>query len=630
MLNLSVKSGLSRIVVLLALMLLVGVASPHFFATDNLLNVVEQSSINALLGMGVTFVIIAGGIDLSVGSILALSGLVGAHVMVHGGGVAAGMLSALLLGAACGIFNGLVITLTRIPPFIATLGMMLVARSAARIFSDQKPISGLPHAFTQLAGNFLGIPILAWLVLLTYALGHAILTRTQLGRYAYAIGGNEQASWLSGVAVTRYKCWLYGVSGLLAGLAGALLSARLNAASPLAGDMYELYAIAAAVIGGVSLLGGEGSVFGTLIGALIMGVLRNGLNLLNVPSAWEGIVVGGVLVAAVAVDRGRHVDFGQLRLPKWLRPVLIGGLFAVLLGAACYVRMSSQSATITIAFVPKAVGSPFWTAMQEGAQREADRRHVRLVALAADRETDVERQYQIVENLIEQHVQAILLAPSGSKELVGAIRKANDAHIPVFLIDSNIDAEAAAAVDAHVMSYIGSDNFAGGVLAGEALAQALEQRGEVAIIEGPVGHATAEARRLGCLQALQKFGQISVVASQTANSERERGFGVVQNILQAHPALRGVFAANDEMALGALQAIDAAGKSREVLVVGFDAVPEALAMIHKGRMLGSVAQFPDEMGRLGVAAAVDFLQSGIVPAAVVHTKVEIKTAANSR
>ncbi len=261
--------------------------------------------------------------------------------------------------------------------------------------------------------------------------------------------------------------------------------------------------------------------------------------------------------------------------------------------------------------------------MQEAGEKEAAALGVNLVSLAADRETDVERQYQIIENLIQQGVDAILLAPSGSKELVPAIRKANDAGIPVLLLDTRIDEEAAASVGARVLTYIGSDNFEGGAVAGRYLAAELGGVGEIAIIEGISGHETADQRRLGFLSGIEDSPGIRVVASQTANWERARAYTVAENLLQAHPDLAAVFAANDEMALGAIEAIDAAGRMDEIVVIGFDAIPDALANIRSGRMLGSVAQFPSEMGRLGVKHAVELVREGTPPPAEILTRVEL-------
>jgi ribose transport system permease protein len=621
---------LQTTLVLVGLVVLFGIASPHFLTTDNLLNVMQQSAINAILGIGLTFVIISAGIDLSVGSILALCGLVVADLLVAGHSTVVAIAAGLLVGLACGLVNGLITTLGRIPPFITTLGMMLIARSAAKIYSGSKPISGLPESFRALSGDVAGIPVLVIIVAALYVLAHVVLTRTKLGRYSYAIGGNEQAAWLSGVPVGRYKVAIYALSGLMAGVAAVLMTSRLNAASPLSGEMYELYAIAAAVIGGVSLMGGEGGVLGTLIGALIMGTLRNGLNALNVPSALEGMVVGGVLIAAVVLDRARHRPAEGRTVTGWRRHrstvVVAAAVVAAVLGAfvfrACTTSPEADQ-TLTIAFVPKALNSPFWADMERAAEREAAAQGVHLVSLAAERETDVERQYQIIENLIQQDVDAILLSPAGSKELVPAIRKANDAGIPVLLLDTRIDEAAAASVGAEVVTYIGSDNFEGGRVAGRALGAALHGRGEVAIIEGISGHETADQRRLGFLDGLEAFPGIGVVASQTANWERARAYTVAENLLQAHPEIDAIFAANDEMALGALEAVAAARRLDHVKVVGFDAIPDALANIRTGRLLGSVAQFPSEMGRLGVRHAVALVRDGTTPADEILTRVEM-------
>jgi len=261
--------------------------------------------------------------------------------------------------------------------------------------------------------------------------------------------------------------------------------------------------------------------------------------------------------------------------------------------------------------------------METAAAREAGLQNVHLVSLAADRETDVERQYQIIENVIQQGVDAILLAPSGSKELVPAIRKANDAGIPVFLLDTRIDEAAAGSVGAEVLTYIGSDNFEGGAVAGRYLAATLGGSGNIAIIEGISGHETADQRRLGFLSGIADYPGIRVVASQTANWERALAYNVAENLLQAHPDLGAIFAANDEMALGALEAAAAAQRLESVSVIGFDAIPDALDNIRTGRLLGSVAQFPGEMGRLGVKYATALLRDGTLPPEEILTKVEM-------
>jgi ribose transport system permease protein len=288
---------------LVGLSLLLWALSPHFLTVSNLLNVLEQTAINAIVAVGMTFVIVSGGIDLSVGSVLALAGVVLASTLAAGAPVPVAILLALSVGAACGLLNGVLVAFGRLPPFIVTLGMMSVARGAALMWAEGRPISGFSEPFRAIATDrVLMMPSPVVITAVIYLCAHLVLARTVFGRAAYAIGGNEEAARLSGVAVGFHKTMIYGVSGLMSGAAAILLTARLNSAQPTAGTMYELDAIAATVIGGTSLLGGEGTLAGALIGALIMGVLRNGLNLLNVSSFFQQVVIGLVIIGAVLVD----------------------------------------------------------------------------------------------------------------------------------------------------------------------------------------------------------------------------------------------------------------------------------------------------------------------------------------
>jgi ribose transport system permease protein len=301
--TLSRARQLGTLIGLFALCAVLWALTPHFLTVSNLLNVAQQTSINAVVAVGMTFVILSGGIDLSVGSIVALSGVVLGTVLQSGQPLAVAIAAALAIGIACGWVNGVLVSWGGLPPFIVTLGMMSIARGAALVFTEGRPVSGFDSSFRLLATGSVGFvpaPVVATLVI--YAVAHVILTRTTFGRYVYAIGGNEEATRLSGVAVKLHKAVIYGVSGLMSAVAAIILTARLNSAQPIAGMMYELDAIAATVIGGTSLMGGEGTLTGTLVGALIMGVLRNGLNLLGVSSFLQQIVIGAVIVGAVLVD----------------------------------------------------------------------------------------------------------------------------------------------------------------------------------------------------------------------------------------------------------------------------------------------------------------------------------------
>ncbi len=292
---------------LLALLLMSGaltILSPHFLTFENVLNVFRQSAVNALLALGQLLVIITAGIDLSVGSILGLCCVLAALLLKAGMPASAAIAATLAIGTALGMTNGLLFTKLRLPhPFIPTLGMMNVARGLALVLSGGFPISELPEDFRFWgAGALGGIPMPVIIVLIVYALFHLFLTRTTIGRDIYAIGGNKQAALLSGIPVDRRLITVYALSGGLAALGAIILAGRMNSGFPLAGVGAELDAIAAVIIGGASFFGGVGTVWGTLVGALIMGVLRNGLNLLDVSAYWQTTVIGVVIVIAVWVD----------------------------------------------------------------------------------------------------------------------------------------------------------------------------------------------------------------------------------------------------------------------------------------------------------------------------------------
>jgi ribose transport system permease protein len=291
-------------IALISMCLLLSILSPHFLTVDNILNVALQSSINAILAFGITFVIITSGIDLSVGSILAFSSVIMGLCLTNGIGLFIAVIVGLINGAALGFINGFLITRINLAPFIVTLGMMSIARGLALVITKGYPISGMPDTIRFLGrGNILGIPVPVVITLFIFGISFILLQYTKFGRYVYAIGGNEEATRLSGVNVSKIKLLVYIWCGTMAGVSGIILTARLNSAQPIAGMGYELDAIAASVIGGVSLSGGEGTAQGTLIGALIIGVLRNGLNLLNVSSFWQQVVIGGVVIAAVTLDK---------------------------------------------------------------------------------------------------------------------------------------------------------------------------------------------------------------------------------------------------------------------------------------------------------------------------------------
>lgn len=287
-------------------MSIITILNPDFISVSNLMNVLRQVSINALIAFGMTFVILTGGIDLSVGSTLALTGAVTAGLMASGVDPIFAMLLGLLLGAVLGAINGIIIAKGKVAPFIATLATMTIYRGLTLVYTDGRPISGLGDSLTfQMLGKgyFLGIPIPVVTMIISFAILYFILKKTTFGRRVYAVGGNEEASILSGINADRIKIYVYSLLGLLAAVASLILTSRLNSAQPTAGEMFELDAIAAVVLGGTSLTGGRGWIVGTLIGALIIGVLNNGLNLIGVTSFFQQVVKGAVILLAVLLDR---------------------------------------------------------------------------------------------------------------------------------------------------------------------------------------------------------------------------------------------------------------------------------------------------------------------------------------
>ncbi|GMK42892.1 ribose ABC transporter permease RbsC [Paenibacillus glycanilyticus] len=291
---------------LILLIAIVSIMNPSFLEPLNILNLLRQVSINALIAFGMTFVILTGGIDLSVGSILALSSAFVANMMLAGFDPIIAILLGCIVGGVMGMVNGLMITKGKMAPFIATLATMTIFRGLTLVYTNGNPITGLGDSMAfQLFGRgyMFGIPVPAITMIITFAALWIILQKTAFGRKTYAIGGNEKASIVSGIKVTRVKIMIYSLAGMLSALAGAILTSRLNSAQPTAGTSYELDAIAAVVLGGTSLSGGRGRIVGTLIGALIIGTLNNGLNLLGVSSFYQMVVKGIVILIAVLIDR---------------------------------------------------------------------------------------------------------------------------------------------------------------------------------------------------------------------------------------------------------------------------------------------------------------------------------------
>lgn len=301
----------SRVAGLLLLAVLLSLASPHFATWQNLINVLRQASIQFLLSAGLTLCVLTGGIDLSVGAVLGLSACLGAALLAQGH-VAAGILAALLVGTACGLANGTVVAYLRLPAFIATYGTLWIAHGLAYVFMQGEVIHGFPPAFRFIGAGFVGpvpVPILVMLAVLGGL--HVLLHRTPLGRAIYAIGGNATAARLSGMPVQRRLVAVYALSGLLAGFAGLVVIARVNAADAGTGEDLLLGSIAAVVLGGTSLFGGYGGVAGTAVGTIILALVVNGMNLLDIQTFWQPFVVGSIVIVTVLADQLASAGAGR-------------------------------------------------------------------------------------------------------------------------------------------------------------------------------------------------------------------------------------------------------------------------------------------------------------------------------
>ncbi len=323
--NLTFKEQLGPIVqrygILIALLVLCVVlafVSDNFLSSRNIINVLRQTSINGILAIGMTFVILTRGIDLSVGSVVALTGVVAASFATTSSSAfipgtpyiaVVPLIAGLVTGMAMGAISGLAVARYAVPAFVATLGMLSAARGLTLIYTDGRPIPALTDGFRWIGtGDIAGIPMPIILFVLVFAVSHFVLTRTRFGRHVYAVGGNPHATKVSGISVNRIRFFVYVISGALAGIAGMILAARTGSALPQAGVAYELDAIAAVVIGGTSLAGGIGRVSGTVIGALLIGVMNNGLDLLGVESYYQQVIKGALIVAAVMLDRSRKAE----------------------------------------------------------------------------------------------------------------------------------------------------------------------------------------------------------------------------------------------------------------------------------------------------------------------------------
>ncbi|MFG3017276.1 substrate-binding domain-containing protein [Streptomyces sp. NPDC048254] len=620
-------SGLRRLLLdngaltaLIVLVIAMSALSGDFLTTDNLLNVGVQAAVTAILAFGATFVIVAAGIDLSVGSVAALSATMLAwSATSHGVPVFLAVLLAVATGIAAGLVNGFLIAYGKLPPFIATLAMLSVARGLSLVISDGSPIA-FPDSVSHLGdtlGGWLPVPVLV--MVLMGLIAAFVLGRTYIGRSMYAIGGNEEAARLSGLRVNKQKLAIYALSGLFAAVAGIVLAARLSSAQPQAANGYELDAIAAVVIGGASLAGGTGKASGTLIGALILAVLRNGLNLLNVSAFWQQVVIGVVIALAVLLDTVRRKagatpvaagtggNKGKQAGTYALAAVVTVGLVA----ATSLLHTGSSSTNPKMGLSLSTLNNPFFVQIRSGAQAEAKKLGVDLTV--TDAQNDASQQANQLQNFTSSGLGAIIVNPVDSDAASNSVKSADKAGIPVIAVDRGVN-------NARTDALVASDNVAGGELAAKTIGDRLGGHGKIVILQGQAGTSAARERAQGFANGLKAYPGIQVVAQQPADFDRTKGLDVMSNLLQAHPDVQGVIAANDEMALGAIKALGSkAGTS--VSVVGFDGTPDGLTAVKNGTLYASVAQQPSQLGKIAVDNALKAVQDKKVESTI---KVPVK------
>ncbi|EMF25955.1 ABC transporter permease/substrate-binding protein [Streptomyces pseudogriseolus] len=594
---------------LIVLVVAMSALSGDFLTADNLLNVGVQAAVTAILAFGVTFVIVSAGIDLSVGSVAALSATVLAWSATEAGiPVALAVLLAVATGIVCGLVNGFLVSYGKLPPFIATLAMLSVARGLSLVISQGSPIA-FPDSVSHLGdtlGGWLPVPVLVMVVM--GLLTAFVLGRTYIGRSMYAIGGNEEAARLSGLRVKKQKLAIYAFSGLFAAAAGIVLASRLASAQPQAAQGYELDAIAAVVIGGASLAGGTGKASGTLIGALILAVLRNGLNLLSVSAFWQQVVIGVVIALAVLFDTVRRKAGATTpaagasgggnsgnKARQALTYVIAAVVAVAVVGATSLLHSGSSGADKPkIGLSLSTLNNPFFVQIRDGAEEEAKKLGVDLTV--TDAQNDASQQANQLQNFTSGSLSAVVVNPVDSDAAGPSVRGANQAGIPVIAVDRGVN-------KADTSALVASDNVEGGALGAKALAEKLGGKGTIVILQGQAGTSASRERGAGFAEGLKAYPGIKVVAKQPADFDRTKGLDVMTNLLQAHPDIDGVFAENDEMALGAIKALGSkAGTS--VQVVGFDGTPDGLKAVRAGTLYASVAQQPSELGRIAVRNAL--------------------------
>lgn len=606
---------------LLLLIIIFSVTSNSFLTMNNIMTVGLQTSTIAFIGMGATCVILTGGIDLSIGSVVALSGVAAGLAIKAGFPVEIGLLVGVFAGALSGAVNGLLVTNFRLPPFIATLGTMMIARGLALYVTNAAPVSGLPDSFgvlgnsslwriTRIGDNglpsvvFPGIPYPVIIMVVLALIFTFILVKMRFGRYLYAIGSNEEAARLSGIKTDRIKLYAYTVCGAMSGLCGIIIASRLVTAQPNGGVMYELDAIASAVVGGTSLMGGVGSIPGTLIGAFIIGVLRNGLNMNGISFFVQQIIIGGVILLAVAYDQVRQHKKTKKPLKKnipslkennvmnKIAMVAMIGLTTVFAVPHVFAKQAE------IAVIVKTANSNYWQNVSKGAgdaEKSLNGKY-KVTFQGPDSETAVADQVNMVENAINRGVAGIVLAPSDPDALIPEVKKAWENGIPVVLIDSALSNKG----QQYYQSFLSTDNRKAGAIAADKLIAKNGKEGKVSIMSFTPGAGSAIERVGGFTDEITKNSHLKIVGPYYSQSDMATALNQTIDALASNKDITALFGANEPTATGMARAIKQLGYAGKIVAIGFDGNTLLQNFVRDGTLDGILVQSSYQMGFKGV------------------------------
>lgn len=590
-------------------------ATNRFLTADNLKAILTGLAPDGLIAIGMTFVIITGGFDLSVGSTLALGGYVASVAVLGGYSATTAIALGLLSGAVVGVINGLIITKVRVNPLVTTLGTMTIVRGIVLVETQGRVMTGFPQSFRQLGeGAAMGIfyPVIIFLVLAVIA--DLLLRHSRFLRQNYYVGGNEEAARLSGIDVDRVRIVMYVITGMLAAMAGVITTAKNDSASPIAGTGAELRVIAAVVIGGASLNGGVGTVLGTFLGLLLTGMIANGLGFMSVSFYAEGIITGLILIVAVMIDqltgeraRGLWKLLTTTRSKKMERAINVAMALIIVGLLIFWPKGGAQNAGVSqvvnaeadaneeYVFIGKSVSNPYWVDAREGLEDRA-----RALGVKADFRgasgTDVNEQIKQFEDAMARKPAGIILSPSGVG-ITTMINRAVDSGIPVICVDSD-------APQSKRYSYVGTDNYNAGKQGGELLGKLLNGKGEVFLLSVP-GEPNLEERIKGYQDALAKHPGITIVDVGNDRADANEAAKAARNILSAHPNIAGVGCVDSGGGEGTAVVLREKGLVGKVKIVGMDRNDATLNLIEEGVIDASIAQRTYTMAYMSLGMLYD-------------------------